>query len=57
MPRRLYPHNRVRYWYAYTTDEITTLFNDLGLHKQTIRSWISWFENYRQWQTCIDLWI
>ena len=40
MSRRLYPHKRVRYWYAYDTDEITTLFSDFGLHPQTIRSWI-----------------
>lgn len=40
MPRRLYPHRRVRYWYSYETDEITSLFNDTGLHPQTVRSWI-----------------
>ena len=40
MPRRLYPHKRVRYWYAYNIDEITLLFHDFGLHPQTVRRWI-----------------
>lgn len=40
MSRRLYPHNRVRYWYVYDIDDICTLFADLGLHPQTIRAWI-----------------
>ena len=40
MARRLYPHNRVRYWYAYDLDEICTLFSDIGLHIQTVRTWV-----------------
>ena len=40
MSRRLYPHKRVRYWYAYNIDDICTLFSDLGLHPQTVRKWI-----------------
>ncbi|MEP3524009.1 MAG: hypothetical protein ABJN24_01140 [Hyphomicrobiales bacterium] len=40
MSRRLYPHNRVRYWYAYDVDEICALYADLNLHPQTIRKWI-----------------
>lgn len=40
MSKRLYPHNRVRYWYAYDLDEICTLFADTGLHIQTVRKWI-----------------
>jgi len=40
MSRRLYPHKRVRYWYAYDVDDICTLFSDLGLHPQTVRKWI-----------------
>lgn len=40
MSKRLYPHNRVRYWYAYDIDDICALFSDLGLHVQTVRKWI-----------------
>lgn len=40
MGKRLYPHKRVRYWYAYDLDEICTLFKDTGLHIQTVRSWV-----------------
>lgn len=40
MSRRLYAHNRVRYWYAYDLDEICTLYSDTGLHVQTVRAWI-----------------
>jgi hypothetical protein len=40
MSRRLYPHNRVRYWYAYDLDEICALFDHTGLHVQTVRGWI-----------------
>ena len=40
MSKRLYPHKRVRYWYAYDIDDICTLFSDLGLHAQTVRKWI-----------------
>jgi len=40
MSKRLYPHNRVRYWYAYDLDDICALFSDSRLHKQTIRKWI-----------------
>jgi hypothetical protein len=39
MSKRLYPHNRVRYWFAYDIDEICTTFSDLGLHPQTVRKW------------------
>lgn len=40
MAKRLYPHNRVRYWYAYDLDEICALFTDTGLHIQTVRAWV-----------------
>lgn len=40
MSRRLYPHRRVRYWYAYDIDDICALFSDFGLHPQTVRKWI-----------------
>ena len=40
MSKRLYPHNRVRYWYAYDLDEICALFSDTGLHIQTVRAWV-----------------
>jgi len=40
MSRRLYPHNRVRYWYAYELEEICGLFSDKRLHIQTVRKWI-----------------
>lgn len=40
MSKRLYPHNRVRYWYAYDLDEICALFADTGLHIQTVRAWV-----------------
>lgn len=39
MSKRLYPHNRIRYWYAYDLDEICAVYADLGLHAQTIRKW------------------
>ncbi|MDH5721851.1 MAG: helix-turn-helix domain-containing protein [Alphaproteobacteria bacterium] len=41
MSKRLYPHNRVRYWSAYDLDEICALFSDTGLHIQTVRRWIN----------------
>lgn len=41
MSKRLYPHKRVRYWYAYDLDEICALFSDTGLHIQTVRKWIT----------------
>ena len=40
MSKRLYSHNRVRYWFAYDVDDICTAFSDLGLHPQTVRKWI-----------------
>ena len=40
MSKRLYPHNRVRYWYAYDIDDICGLFDDIGLHPQTVRKWV-----------------
>jgi hypothetical protein len=42
MSKRLYPHNRVRYWYAYELDEICAMFSfkDKSLHIQTVRAWI-----------------
>lgn len=39
MSKRLYPHNRIRYWYTYDLDEICAVYSDLGLHAQTIRKW------------------
>ena len=41
MSRRLYPHKRVRYWYAYDIDDICTLFSEFSLHPQTVRKWIN----------------
>lgn len=41
MSKRLYPHNRIRYWYVYDLDEVCELFRDTGLHIQTVRKWIS----------------
>lgn len=41
MSKRLYPHNRIRYWYAYDLEDICELFQDTGLHIQTIRKWIN----------------
>ncbi len=40
MAKRLYPHNRVRYWLTYDLDEICALFADTGLHIQTVRKWV-----------------
>ncbi len=40
MSKRLYPHNRVRYWRAYSIDEVCALFSDKGLHAQTVRKWL-----------------
>ena len=40
MSKRLYPHKRVRYWYAYDIDNICAIFKHLGLHPQTVRAWI-----------------
>lgn len=40
MSRRLYPHNRVRYWFAYDIDDVCALFSDFGLHPQTVRKWV-----------------
>ncbi len=40
MSKRLYPHKRVRYWYAYDIDDICAIFSDLRLHPQTVRKWI-----------------
>jgi hypothetical protein len=40
MSKRLYPHRRVKYWYAYDIDDICMMFTDLGLHPQTVRKWI-----------------
>ena len=40
MSKRLYTHNKLRYWYAYDIDEICLHFKDKGLHAQTVRKWI-----------------
>lgn len=40
MPKRLYDHKRVRYWYSYVIEEICQLFANKGLHPQTVRAWI-----------------
>ena len=40
MSKRLYPHKRVRYWYAYDIEDICALFSDVKLHPQTVRKWI-----------------
>lgn len=41
MSKRLYSHNRIRYWYSYDLDEVCALFHDTGLHIQTVRKWIN----------------
>lgn len=40
MSKRLYPHKRIKYWYAYGIDDICTLYAEFGLHAQTIRKWV-----------------
>lgn len=40
MSKRLYPHNKLRYWYTYDIDEICFHFKNTGLHTQTVRKWI-----------------
>ncbi len=40
MSKRLYPHRRVKYWYVYDIEDICALYYDLGLHPQTVRTWI-----------------
>jgi hypothetical protein len=40
MSRRLYPHNRVSYCFAYEIDEICKLYADFNLHPQTVRKWV-----------------
>lgn len=40
MGKRLYPHNRLKYWWCYNLDEICDVFKDTGLHIQTVRKWI-----------------
>lgn len=40
MAKRLYPHDRIRYWYVYDINDICALFKDKGLHPQTVRKWI-----------------
>ncbi len=40
MIKRLYPHKRVKYWYAYDIDDICALYSDTGLHAQTVRTWV-----------------
>lgn len=42
MAKRLYPHNRVRYWYVYELDEICALFphKNKPMHIQTMRAWV-----------------
>ena len=40
MAKRIYPHNRIRYWYTYEIDEICALYADFSLHPQTVRKWV-----------------
>jgi hypothetical protein len=40
MSKRLYPHKRIKYWYAYSIDDICALYAEFGLHAQTVRKWI-----------------
>ena len=40
MAKRLYPHKRVKYWYAYDVEDICALFSEFGLHNQTVRKWV-----------------
>ncbi|MGH1397655.1 MAG: helix-turn-helix domain-containing protein [Alphaproteobacteria bacterium] len=37
MSKRLYPHNRIRYWDVYGIDDVCAVFN---MHPQTVRKWI-----------------
>jgi len=40
MGRRIYPLNRIKYWWAYDIDEICELYKEYSLHPQTVRTWI-----------------
>jgi len=40
MSKRLYPYKRLKYWYAYSIDDICALYAEFGLHAQTVRKWI-----------------
>ena len=39
MGKKLYPHNRLKYWWCYSIKEICDVYKDTGLHAQTIRKW------------------
>ncbi len=40
MGKRIYPLNRIKYWWAHDIDEICELYKEYGLHPQTVRQWI-----------------
>lgn len=40
MSNKLYSHKPVKYWYAYTVEDISALYSKLTLHPQTIRGWV-----------------
>ena len=40
MAKRIYPLNSIKYWWAYTIEEICELYKERDLHPQTIRGWI-----------------
>lgn len=40
MGKRIYPLQRIRYWYCYDIEEICSLYKDCELHPQTVRQWI-----------------
>lgn len=39
MGKKLYPHNRLKYWWCYSAEEVCDLFQETGLHPQTLRKW------------------
>ena len=40
MGKRIYPIKDIKYWWAYTIEEICELYKAYGLHPQTVREWI-----------------
>ena len=39
MSKRIYSHKRIKYWYAYSIDDICALYAEFELHAQTVRKW------------------
>jgi hypothetical protein len=40
MGKRIYPLKGIKYWWAYTVEEICEMYSDCNLHPQTVREWI-----------------